>query len=104
MKRARLNRLAKRLKELRRAKGLTQRDMARAFGMTDVGYGGWERGDTEPSIENLVKLCRLFGCTADSLIGLADMPPRRDLQTVKKNATAAKTAIASLLASLEGLC
>ena len=68
------NKLAERLKELRKAKNLTQRDMARHFRLTDVGYGGWERGDTEPSIDNIMRLCEFFGCTADSLIGLA--PPK----------------------------
>ena len=43
------NRFAERLKELRRARGLTQRDMARQLWLIDVGCGGWERGDTEPS-------------------------------------------------------
>ena len=71
----RRNRLAERLKELRKAKGLTQRDMARQFRLTDVGYGGWERGDTEPSIDNIMRLCEFFGCTADSLIGLPPPPP-----------------------------
>lgn len=72
------NRLAERLKELRRAKGLTQRDMARRFRLSDVGYGAWERGDTEPSIDNLMRLCEIFGCTADSLVGLAPPPPSVD--------------------------
>lgn len=71
----RRNRLAERLRELRRARGLTQRDVARAFGITDVGYGGWERGDTEPSLDNIVRLCEFFGCSSDSLIGLAPPPP-----------------------------
>lgn len=69
------NKLAERLKELRKAKGLTQRDMARQFRLTDVGYGGWERGNTEPSVDNIMRLCEFFGCTADSLIGLAPPPP-----------------------------
>lgn len=72
---SRLNKLAERLKELRKARGLTQRDMARQFRLSDVGYGAWERGDTEPSIENVIRLCQFFGCTADSLIGLA--PPSK---------------------------
>ena len=95
---------AERLKRIRTQKGLSQGAVARHFGMSPVGYGGWERGDSEPSIENLVKLCRLFGCSADSLVGLADMPDRPDLGGIKKNAKAAQTALASLLDSLDGLC
>lgn len=67
-------RLPERLKEMRKAKGLTQRDMARYFRITDVGYGGWERGETEPSVTNIIRLCEFFGCTSDSLIGIASPP------------------------------
>lgn len=77
------NRLASRLKELRRAKGMTQRDMARLFRLSDVGYGAWERGDTEPSIDNIMRLCEFFGCTADSLIGLAPPPPSSDWKRIE---------------------
>lgn len=95
-----LNQLALRLKELRRARHLTQRDMARRFRLSDVGYGAWERGDTEPSIDNVVKLCQLFGCTSDSLIGLA--PPKKtvDASEVKAKCKEAKGALDALFASI----
>lgn len=99
----RLNNFAERLKELRRARGLTQRDMARQFRLSDVGYGAWERGDTEPSIDNLMRLCEFFGCTSDSLIGLA--PPRVtvDASDVKAKSEKAKGALDALFASIERL-
>ena len=99
----RTNRLAERLKELRKAKGLTQRDMARHFRLSDVGYGGWERGDTEPSIDNIMRLCEFFGCTADSLIGLA--PPKKtiDASEVKARSEKAKGALDALFASIARL-
>lgn len=99
----RKNKLAERLKELRKAKGLTQRDMARQFRLTDVGYGGWERGDTEPSIDNLMSLCAFFGCTSDSLIGLA--PPKAiiDAKEIKARSEKAKGALDALFASIDRL-
>lgn len=99
----RKNKLALRLKELRKANGLTQRDMARKFHLSDVGYGAWERGDTEPSIDNVVKLCQFFGCTSDSLIGLA--PPKKtvDAGDVKAKCKEAKGALDALFASIERL-
>ena len=99
----RLNKLAERLKELRRARGLTQRDMARQFRLTDVGYGGWERGDTEPSIDNIMRLCELFGCTSDSLIGLAPPKVTVDASDVKAKSEKAKGALDALFASIERL-
>ena len=99
----RKNKLAERLKELRRARGLTQRDMARHFKLTDVGYGGWERGDTEPSIDNIMRLCEFFGCTSDSLIGLAPPCVTVDASEVKAKSEKAKGAIDALFASIERL-
>lgn len=97
------NRLAERLKEMRRAKGLTQRDMARNFRLSDVGYGAWERGDTEPSIDNLMSLCAFFGCTADSLIGLAPPKATVDASDVKAKSEKAKGALDALFASIDRL-
>ena len=99
----RINKLAERLKELRKARGLTQRDMARQFRLTDVGYGGWERGDTEPSIDNIMRLCELFGCTSDSLIGLAPPKVTVDASDVKAKSEKAKGALDALFASIERL-
>lgn len=103
MPKNRENILALRLKELRLARHLTQRDMARKFHLSDVGYGAWERGDTEPSIDNVIRLCQFFGCTSDSLIGLA--PPKKtvDASEVKAKSEEAKNAIDALFASIERL-
>lgn len=99
----RRNMLAERLKEMRRAKGLTQRDMARRFMLSDVGYGSWERGDTEPSIDNIMRLCEFFGCTSDSLIGLA--PPKAiiDAKEIKASSEKAKGVLDALFASIDRL-
>ena len=96
------NNLAERLKELRRARGLTQRDMARRFGISDVSYGDWERGRTEPSIDNIMRLCELFGCTSDSLIGLAPLKIV-DASDVKAKCEKAKGALDALFASIDRL-
>ena len=100
---SRVNKLAERLKELRRAKGLTQCDMARQFRLTNVGYGGWERGETEPSIDNIMRLCEFFGCTSDSLIGLAPRMATVDASEVKAKSKEAKGALDALFASINRL-
>ena len=100
---SRKNQLAARLKELRKARGLTQRDMARQFRLSDVGYGAWERGDTEPSIDNIIHLCQFFGCTSDSLIGLAPPKVTVDASDVKAKSEKAKGASDALFASIERL-
>lgn len=97
------NQLAFRLRDLRREKGLTQRDMARHFRLSDVGYGAWERGDTEPSIDNIMRLCAFFGCTSDSLIGLEPQKVTVDASEVKAKCEKAKGALDALFASIDRL-
>lgn len=60
---------SQRLREIRVKYGKTQLDVAKHLGISNVGYGAWERGDTEPSVDNIVKLCRLFNCSSDFLLG-----------------------------------
>ena len=97
------NQLAARLKELRKAKGLTQRDMARQFRLSDVSYGDWERGRTEPSIDNIMRLCEIFECTSDSLIGLAPPKAMVDASDVRAKSEKAKGALDALFASIDRL-
>ncbi len=63
---------ADRLKDLRKEKGLSQAQLARAVG---VSYGVvcyWETDRSEPTAPNIVKLADYFGVTADYLLGRVD--------------------------------
>jgi len=57
-----------RLKELRKAKGLTQRQMADTFEMTERNYQRLEATDT-PSNETLIKFADFFEVPTDYLLG-----------------------------------
>lgn len=57
-----------RLKELRKAKGLTQRQMAETFDMTERNYQRLEATDT-PSNETLIKFADFFDVPTDYLLG-----------------------------------
>ncbi len=48
------------LKNLRKAKGLTQFALAKALGVDQRTISAWEKGVCEPSFSMLVKLCELF--------------------------------------------
>lgn len=61
-----------RLKELRIEKGLLQKDVANAIGITTNAYAHYEQGVREPSIEIIKALCRYFVVSADYLLGLED--------------------------------
>lgn len=63
-----------RLKEARRAKGLTQVEVAKYIGITQGGYSGWERGDFKIDSTSLSRLAELFGVTTDYLLGNDSRP------------------------------
>lgn len=66
------NNFAKRLKELRLEKGLTQTELAEATKLSQAGIAKWETGDRNPSLDCAVILAKFFGCSIEYLIGLED--------------------------------
>ncbi|MCI9561157.1 MAG: helix-turn-helix transcriptional regulator [Clostridia bacterium] len=67
-----MEKLAEKLKELRIEKGLSQREVSSALGMTRNAFTNYENGYREPSLENLKKICQFFDVSADYLLGLKD--------------------------------
>lgn len=60
------------LREIRRARGMTQRDVYTLLHVSPNCYASWEQGRTQPDIENLRILCAVFDVSADYLLGLED--------------------------------
>lgn len=60
---------AERLKELRKEKGLTQKEVGEQLGMTQANYQKWESGKSSPSGETLIKLADYFDVSIDYLVG-----------------------------------
>ncbi|MHC9064027.1 helix-turn-helix transcriptional regulator [Nitrospira sp. CMX1] len=60
--------LAKRLKELRAQKGLTQLQVAKKAGLTLAYIGRLETGHYDPQLSTLRKLARALGVTASDLV------------------------------------
>lgn len=63
---------ATRLRELRTEKKLSMRQLAEKVNATDGAISNWENDINEPKISNLVKLAKVFGVSADYLLGLED--------------------------------
>ena len=61
-----------RLKSLRKEKGVSQKDVAKAIGVTMSAYSNYEQGIREPSFAILIELCKYFEVSADYLLGLED--------------------------------
>ena len=53
------------LKELRLEKGYTQKQVARYLNKSETGYASWEQGLAEPSINDIIMLCKLYSVSAD---------------------------------------
>ncbi|QDK70154.1 helix-turn-helix domain-containing protein [Lactococcus protaetiae] len=60
---------AERLKQLRKSKALTQKEVAEQLGMTQQNYQKWESGKSSPSGETLDKLADYFQVSTDYLLG-----------------------------------
>ena len=61
-----------RLKAIRIESGMTQKGVCEKLGMSLNGYASYEQGRTEPNVETLKALCKLFEVNADYLLGLED--------------------------------
>lgn len=60
--------VAQTMGELRKAKGLSQKEVAAAIDVSQATYSAYERGRNEPPIEIIVRLSYLFGCPVDILV------------------------------------
>lgn len=68
-----MNKFAQRLKELRTdEKGLTQKKLAEIISTTDDCIFFWEKGRSEPSIDDIIALANYFDVSADYLLGRSD--------------------------------
>ena len=61
--------LSKRLKQCRKEKGFTQREVAIYCDITEKAYQNYELMTREPRLEILVKLADLFDVSLDYLVG-----------------------------------
>ena len=62
------------LKKARRAKGLTQVEVAKIIGLSQSSYSDWERGTTKIDNISLARLSELFEASTDYLLGKEDSP------------------------------
>ena len=57
------------LKEIRLARGMTQKDVADYCGVSQSSLSLYESGICEPNLETLRKLATVLECTIDELVG-----------------------------------
>lgn len=58
-----------RIKELREAAGLTQRELGERVGVSGPAVAMWETGENRPTLTNLEKLSDVLGASIDAIVG-----------------------------------
>lgn len=61
---------SEKLKALRTAKKMTQKDLADKLGVAKSVVSFYESGDRSPSYDTLIKISRIFNVTTDYLLGI----------------------------------
>ena len=62
----------KRMRNLREDRDLTQKKLGEIINKSQQGYSHIEEGRAELKIDDLIKLCRFYGVSADYFIGLKE--------------------------------
>ena len=63
---------AQKLKKLRLEKGLSQKEVSTALGLTRNAFTNYETGVREPSLETLKNICLFLEVSSDYLLGLEE--------------------------------
>lgn len=67
--------LPNRIDELRKAQGLSNRDLARAVGVHEATVSRWCSGQLTPGVGTVLKLARALGVSVDALLREPTDPP-----------------------------
>ena len=59
-------------KQYREARGFSQKFVALSLGVKAPSISDWEKGKTNPTIENLIALSKILGVSCDELLGLRE--------------------------------
>lgn len=60
------------MRNLREDRDLTQKEVAKVINKSQQGYSHIEDGRAELKIDDLIKLCKFYGVSADYFIGISD--------------------------------
>ena len=71
------NDLFRKIKDTKKRKKLTQKELAEQIGISQKSYSHWETGKNEASLENLIKLADLLEVSIDWLFGREQMKVKK---------------------------
>ena len=81
--------LMNRIFELRKAAGLSQKELAKKTGVNQTAVSQWETGRTEPRFEAIANLCTFFNVSFEYLLGQSNKRGRFNM-TLKEEDDFAK--------------
>lgn len=74
-----MNNLGRRIRQLRKEKGITQEELGKLFNLRKSTISQYESGKSNPDYDTLVKISKYFNCSIDYLLGKSDyrtpLPP-----------------------------
>lgn len=93
------------LQKLRKAKNISQEQLAEMLGVTRQSVSKWESGASYPEMEKLTEICKIFHCSLDTLVNGDVMAEE---QKKEKNVfysllSSLETSVRKTIAMLEGM-
>lgn len=67
------------IKDLRTARGMTQKQLASLCGVHQTAVSQWEKGRTDPDKNSIVILSEIFNVSADTIMGLEPRSEKKNL-------------------------
>ena len=82
--------IGERLAELRKLNGDTQESLAEKLHISKGAIRTYEQERNRPSYETLIAICKLYGTSADYLLGLTDIDPSDEARKQRQKLTDAE--------------
>jgi len=77
-----MNEFYRRIKNLRKSRGITQEQLAGFLDISPQAVSRWETGASCPDIALLPQIAEFFGITTDELLGVNDAEKRREIRAI----------------------
>lgn len=89
-------RLDEKIIALRKARGMSQEELAENLGISRQAVSRWETASAQPDASNVLQLSKLFGVSADYLLN-EEYQSDKDIPAVKNSNRKAKSAIRKII-------
>lgn len=70
-----------RIKELRKLQKISQGELGKKLGVHQMTISRYENGEIQLPAEAITKLCEIFDCTSDFLLGISDINAKSPAET-----------------------